>query len=182
MARVTRTRWIAEGLRVLAEEGDGALTVDALCQRLERTKGSFYHHFGGRAGYVEALLRSWERESTERLIATVEGEGNVQERLRRLNHEASEEADPRVERAIRAWAAREPRAREVQDRVDARRLEFLEGLIAERMGAGEEARTLARVFHLVFVGAQHLEPPFTGAELYRTFRFLDPLFERGGQG
>jgi hypothetical protein len=30
----------------------------------------------------------------------------------------------------------------------------------------------------MFVGAQHLDPPFTGIELYRTFRFLDPLLER----
>ena len=62
--------------------------------------------------------------------------------------------------------------------MDARRLRFLEELLAERMGKGEAARRMARVFQLVFVGAQHLDPPFTGAELYKTFRFLDPLLAR----
>jgi hypothetical protein len=61
--------------------------------------------------------------------------------------------------------------------VDSRRLSFLEELMAERMGEGEAARRMARVFQLMFVGAQHLDPPFTGTELYRTFRFLDPLLE-----
>lgn len=178
MTRISRAQWIDEGLRILSTEGDGALTVDALCQRLERTKGSFYHHFAGRDGYVEALLDEWERRSTDRLIAGVEAEGTVEERLRRLNHQASEEGDPALERAIRAWAAREPRARVAQDRVDTRRLRFMEQLMEERMGKGEAALHMARVFQLMFVGAQHLDPPFTGAELYRTFRFLDPLFDR----
>jgi AcrR family transcriptional regulator len=178
MKRVTRQDWIEEGFRVLSSEGDAALTVDLLCQRLERTKGSFYHHFAGREDYVDALLREWERRSTDRLIASVRSEAKAEERLRRLNHQASEGGDPGLERAIRAWSAREPRARAVQDRVDARRLGFLEELMAERMGQGEAAGRMARVFQLMFAGAQHLDPPFTGIELYRTFRFLDPLLER----
>ena len=49
------------------------------------------------------------------------------------------------------------------------------------MGPGLEARRLARVFQLVFVGAQHLEPPLEGRELYEIFRHLDPLFDLEGQ-
>lgn len=175
MARTSREDWIEEGFRILEADGDAALTVDALCERLDRTKGSFYHHFGSRDAYVAALLQAWERRSTDRLIASVEAEGTVEERLRRLNHQASEEGSPRLERAVRAWAAREPRARETQERVDLRRLHFLEDLVAERVGEGEHARRLARAFQLMFVGAQHLDPPFEGVELYRTFRALDPL-------
>lgn len=177
VARTSRDDWIEQGFRILEAEGDAALTVDALCDRLDRTKGSFYHHFRGRDGYVDALLDAWERRSTDRLIASVEAGGSVEERLRRLNHQASEEGEPRLERAVRAWAAREPRARTVQDRVDGRRLDFLEALMAERVGAGEGAERLARAFQLMYVGAQHLDPPFVGSELYRTFRVLTPLFD-----
>lgn len=180
MTRVTRDHWIQEGFRVLAEEGDGALTVDALCERLDRSKGSFYHHFDGRPGYVRTLLEAWEREATDRLIETGHADAPVEDRLRAVNRQASEMRNARLERAIRGWAAREPEAREVQDRVDRRRLAFLEELCAQRMGEGEEAKRLARVFQLAFVGAQHLDPPLEGDELYRTFRFLDPLFDMGG--
>lgn len=177
MARVTRDDWIEEGFHILVEEGDGALTVDALCARLDRTKGSFYHHFDGRASYVRALLEAWERQATDRLIETGRSDAPVEDRLRAVNRQASELRNARLERAIRGWAAREPVAGEVQDQVDRRRLAFLEELCAERMGEGDAARRLARVFQLAFVGAQHLDPPLEGEELYRTFRFLDVLFD-----
>jgi AcrR family transcriptional regulator len=177
MTRVTRDDWIEEGFRVLVEEGDGGLTVDALCARLDRSKGSFYHHFEGRPGYVHSLLESWERAATDRLIETGHADAPVEARMRAVNRQASELKNARLERAIRGWSAREPLAREVQDRVDRRRLAFLEELCVERMGESEDARRLARVFQLAFVGAQHLDPPLEGEELYRTFRFLDPLFD-----
>lgn len=177
MARVTRDDWIEEGFRILVDEGDGGLTVDALCARLDRSKGSFYHHFEGRPGYVRTLLETWERAATDRLIETGHSDAPVEDRLRAVNRQASELRNARLERAIRGWSAREPLARAVQDRVDRRRLAFLEELCAERMGDGERARRMARVFQLAFVGAQHLDPPLEGEELYRTFRFLDPLFE-----
>lgn len=180
MTRVTRDDWIEEGFRLLADEGDGALTVDALCERLDRSKGSFYHHFDGRQGYVRALLEAWERQATDRLIETGHADAPVEDRLRAVNRQASEMRNARLERAIRGWAVREPEARRVQDRVDRRRLAFLEELCAERMGEGDAARRLARVFQLAFVGAQHLDPPLEGEELYRTFRFLDPLFDLDG--
>ena len=180
VTRTSRRNWIHEGLRILAEEGDGALTVDALCARLDRTKGSFYHHFGGRPGFVEALLNEWERAATDRLIETGRGKGPVEDRLRSVNRQASELRNAPLERAIRGWASREALARTAQDRVDRRRLAFLEELCAERMGAGEAAKRLARVFQLAFVGAQHLDPPLEGEELYRTLRFLEPLFDLGG--
>lgn len=180
MTRVSRDDWIEEGLRILADEGDGSLTVDALCERLNRSKGSFYHHFSGRTGYVTALLEAWERRATDRLIEAGRGDAPVEDRLRAVNRLASELRNARLERAIRGWGAREPLAARAQDRVDRRRLGFLEELCAERMGPGDAAIRLARVLQLVFVGAQHVEPPMEGPELYATFRFLDPLFEMGG--
>lgn len=183
MTRTSRQDWVEEGFRLLADEGDGGLTVEALCDRLDRTKGSFYHHFPGRQGYVEALLEEWEERATDRLIETGRSGGPVEDRLRAVNRQASELRNARLERAIRGWAAREPLARRTQDRVDQRRLRFLEELCEERMGPGVAARRLARVLQLVFVGAQHLDPPLEGPELYETFRFLDPLFEgeEGGE-
>lgn len=178
--RIRREDWIEEGFRILADEGDGSLTVDALCERLGRSKGSFYHHFEGRPGFVRALLEEWERQATDRLIATGRAEGPVEDRLRAVNRQASELRNSRLERAIRGWAAREPEAAAAQARVDRKRLAFLEELCAERMGEGEAARSLARIFQLAFIGAQHLDPPLEGEALYRVFRFLEPLFDMGG--
>ncbi len=181
MARRSRKDWIEEGFRILAGEGDGGLTVDALCERLERTKGSFYHHFDGRPGYVEDLLAEWERQATDRIIASGSSDAPVKERLRAVNKQASELRNARLERAIRGWAAREPRARHAQDRVDRKRLEFLIELCTERMRDPDAAGMLAKVFQLALVGAQHLDPPLEGDDLYVTLRFLDPLFDVEGR-
>lgn len=177
MARRTREDWIEEGFRVLAGEGDAGLTVDALCERLDRSKGSFYHHFNGRPAYVEALLETWESQATDRFVEIGHAGGPVEHRLKAVNREASELRNAGVERAIRLWASTEPRARTAQDRVDRKRLALLEELCAERMQEGDASRRLARIFQLVFVGAQHLDPPLEGPELYGVFRFLDPLFD-----
>lgn len=181
MARRSREDWIEEGFRVLEAEGDSGLTVDALCERLDRTKGSFYHHFNGRPAFVRALLEEWETRATDRFIEIGHSGVPLEERLRSVNREASELRNAAVERAIRTWASTEPLARRTQDRVDGKRLDLLEELCAERMGTGEGATRMARVFQLMFVGAQHLDPPLEGAELYRAFRFLEPLFDVGGK-
>ncbi len=98
--------------------------------------------------------------------------------MRAVNRQASELRNARLERAIRGWAAREPRARDVQDRVDEKRLEFLVELCTARMRDREAAELLARIFQLTLVGAQHVDPPFEGEELYEALRFLDPLFDQ----
>ncbi len=182
MARRSQKDWIEEGFQILATEGDGGLTVDALCERLERTKGSFYHHFEGRPGYVEDLLAEWERQATDRIIASGSSDAPVRERLRAVNKQASELRNARLERAIRGWAAREPQARHAQDRVDRKRLEFLIELCTERMRDPDAAGMLAKIFQLALVGAQHLDPPLEGDDLYVTLRFLDPLFDVEGGG
>ncbi len=156
--------------------------MDALCERLNRSKGSFYHHFDGRGGYVEDLLAAWEGQATDRIIASGSSDAPVKERLRAVNRQASELRNARLERAIRGWAAREPRARRVQDRVDEKRLEFLVELCTARMRDREAAELLARIFQLTLVGAQHVDPPFEGEELYGALRFLDPLFDLAGHG
>jgi AcrR family transcriptional regulator len=51
--------WIQAGFAILAEEGMKALKIDRLCRRLGVTKGSFYWHFTGIAGYRAALVQAW---------------------------------------------------------------------------------------------------------------------------
>ena len=68
----SKQAWLDEGLRTLADEGAPALRIDRLAGRLGLSKGSFYHHFDGMAGYKDALLAHFEREHTSRFIDAVE--------------------------------------------------------------------------------------------------------------
>ena len=46
-------------MQLLSEEGPPALSLERLTEAAGRTKGSFYHHFQGRDGFLAALVAHW---------------------------------------------------------------------------------------------------------------------------
>lgn len=158
MARRVTTRrtpvdWCDAGLALLRDEGITAVTIDRLCELLGCTKGSFYHHFRDIAAFHEALLQRWEETLTGRPIAQAAVGRTAQQRLARLDA-AVIQLDHALDLAMRAWALRDPRARDAMARVDARRLDYLTGLLTE---AGvPQPRARAQLEYAAFVGAQQL--------------------------
>ncbi len=57
--RLSVDDWIQVGFAILADGGPNALRVDALCELLGVTKGSFYWHFTDLAAYRTALVEAW---------------------------------------------------------------------------------------------------------------------------
>jgi AcrR family transcriptional regulator len=51
--------WEQEALRVIADEGIGAVAVEPLARRMGITKGSFYWHFSSRESLLEQALLGW---------------------------------------------------------------------------------------------------------------------------
>ena len=154
MARTTRTDWLSAGLAVLRDEGERALTIERLCTTLDRTKGAFYHHFGGLDGFVEALLTHWSEEMTERIIREAEAERSPSQRGARLSALVLAQ-DHHIDRAIRAWSLRDERARAAMRRVDQRRAEFLTEL--HRAQGHPDPEALGQLEYAAFVGAQQLQ-------------------------
>ena len=77
MARITRERWLEEGLKLLAGKGFKHLTLSELLARLKVTHGSFYHHFRNRRDYTEALLQAWQQQMTVDVISGTEAIGDL---------------------------------------------------------------------------------------------------------
>jgi len=153
---VSKTEWLDAGLRILAEHGSPALTIERLTDALSLSKGSFYHHFGGVSGYRTALLAYIEAKSTTRIIDAVESADSPEQKLARLSELVlSESTDPTLEIAVRAWAQQDPEVREVQARMDRTRVEYLRDLMR---AAGREA-DLGDLIYLVLIGANHVLPP-----------------------
>jgi AcrR family transcriptional regulator len=149
-ARLGRDDWLAAARAALAESGVDAVRVEPLAQRLGITKGSFYWHFRDRPALLAALLEEWEKLATLAIIDEVEaGGGDASARLLRL-FLLTLDADPRLERQLRAWAAGDPAAAAIVERVDRRRLRYLRGLFAKLGFSSPEARTRA---HLVYYSA-----------------------------
>jgi AcrR family transcriptional regulator len=135
MAAETRTprhRWIEEGLQALAAGGPDAVRVEALAKTLGVTKGGFYGHFADRNALLEEMLDTWERASTDEVLARVESEGgDVKTKLRRAGALTFSDKLLPIDLAIRDWSRREPAVAERLRRVDNRRMDFLRSQFAE---------------------------------------------------
>jgi AcrR family transcriptional regulator len=122
-----------------------------LCVALQKTKGSFYHHFRDMDGYLTALLGHWEEELTEAPIRATGREPDPLERGARLAS-VVRGLDHRLDCAVRAWALRDERARAAMERVDRRRIDYIAELYRE--SGWRQPRLLAELRYLAFVGAQ----------------------------
>lgn len=143
--RLSRTAWIATGMRALAEDGPEALKAEPLARRLGTTKGSFYWHFRDVPEFHEALLAAWEEASDP----PEDTDGPAEARLRRLTGWLGR-PDPE-DVALRAW----PQARDTLARVDGARMDRLAELLAE---IGVRRPEMAQVLYATAVGMRSLSP------------------------
>lgn len=157
MARTSKADWIESGLVLLRTEGEHALTIERLCAALGRTKGSFYHHFESADVFASALLGVWEQRHTEAPIDVASREDTSAARRRTLD--ATVKAlDWPLDLAVRGWALRDPEAREVVARVDARRIAYLESLLPAHAPARARRTAIATLEYAAFLGAMQLDP------------------------
>jgi len=160
-----------DGLAILAESGIRTLTIDSLSARLGLSKGSFYHHFGGMAGYRQALLEYFEerenRDFIERANAAPQPAGEPRLRHMVADVMAAEGGRPDLENAVRSWASIDPVARAHLDRIDVARVAFLQEQF-EAMGLEPQAAAeFARIAHLMSLGAAQTLPPLAPPEIVR---------------
>lgn len=134
MARASRETWLAEGLVVLGDSGPAAISVELLSARLGVSKASFHWHFGDREAFLRELVAHWSERARD-------GDGR---------HLFT--ADPKVERAMRAWAVEDPAIADVVRGVDGARLAALARIYA----AAPEPDRAARLEYAAFVGATWL--------------------------
>lgn len=180
--RSTRSDWLALGLAALAEAGPEALTIDALCKRAGRTRGSFYHHFETSEAYLAALSEHWRERYTEEVIRRAQMRSSGMRKLDHLNTLAAD-LDQRVEQGMRRLAASDERVRATCRVVDAQRISYLARLYeqTERYSA-EEAGALARIEYAAFVGFQVIAPDTSRAELKAIYDELLRLTGRSARG
>jgi AcrR family transcriptional regulator len=155
VAPLTKEHYFEAAFDIIATEGFDALTITALCERLDVTIGSFYHHFKGSKAFLEAFYRYWETEHGYELVEQVRLEDDPLARLVLLKKLAG--ALPHdAEAAIRAWSRRHADAAAAQRRVDEARIDVLVDTL-RRLGLPPgRARTLGVMGVSVLVGAQQL--------------------------
>lgn len=174
-SRLGQQDYFDVALDILGKQGHEALTIAVLCEVLDVSKGSFYHHFGGWPGFMEALLNYWEQISAvqvDEMASRVEDPQARSGLLRKMSMAVNHDA----EAAIRVWARSERIAEQVQERVDKSRVEVITDLIALRLPR-PDARRLAELAHATLVGTQMTSRPFSNQLLMRQIKLLDSLIE-----
>ena len=173
--RSRRQDWLAEGLAILGTDGEPGLTIEGLCGRMSKTKGAFYHHFSSRTDFVGQLLEHWEQVFTARLIEDLAPLDDPRQRLCVLGARTAEEVDLRLERNIRVWGEREPLVRDVLERVDRVREDYLRAQFEAALGDASTARLAARAHMALLVGTQMLYQHLSRDELRQLNGFVDHL-------
>ncbi|MEM9422776.1 MAG: helix-turn-helix domain-containing protein [Pseudomonadota bacterium] len=162
--RIPKVAWLQAGLTVLSDIGPNGLTIERICTKINRSKGSFYFHFSSVDTYKEDLLSFWEEMHTD---AVEEGVREYQDPIaqRRALPGLAAVLSDKVERAIRLWSQLDEKARAATAQVDERRIAFVANIIMQTDNTTPAmARRLATIEYAAFLGFQHLLTDATEAE------------------
>jgi AcrR family transcriptional regulator len=166
-AKLDAAAWTDAGLSVLAESGVAAVRVEPLARRLAVTKGSFYWHFKDRADLLAAMLTSWRRQATSRIIERIERSQRAPlEKLRQLidlpvlGKNSARGAS--LELAIRLWAKSDASAAEAIVEIDQQRLAHIAGLL-KAAGVQDDAEAEGRAFlyYAYMLAEAFITPPLS---------------------
>lgn len=138
--QLTKAEWVRHGLRTLAEHGPNGLKAGAMAAALGVSRGSFYWHFADIADFKDQVLAAWAHGTTEGVRESLEASGDGADRLVQLMRRVFG-ARRDLDRAVRAWAAGEPRIAALVAEVDVKRAALVADLLR---AAGAPEATIER--------------------------------------
>jgi AcrR family transcriptional regulator len=143
--------WLDQGLRTLVKSGFTALKAEPLAKAMGVSRGSFYWHFADIAAFHAAILKHWREVAAEQVIAGLEASAGEIDPVSLLLRRAFG-SKPALEKAVRSWAAADPKARAAVQAIDRRRLSYIETLL-KRAGLSDHAALgRAQILYWAFVG------------------------------
>jgi AcrR family transcriptional regulator len=160
--QLSASDWVDAGLKALASRGFTALKAEPLAKALRVSRGSFYWHFADIAAFHTAILAHWHEVAAEQIIANVEAASNNEDPLALLLRRVFGERLT-LERAVRTWASVDLAARAAVQAIDRRRLNYVEGLLAQAGLPVELARARAQILYWAFLGFALSDQPLPKA-------------------
>ena len=153
--KVTRQDRLNVALDVLISHGVDQVKVLALADRMGVSRSSFYWYFNSRQDLLDGLLARWQSSNTAAIIrqselpaATITGAVcNVHRCVANPGL-----FDTALDFAVRDWARRSGKVRQILDQSDARRIEALTVMFTRYGYSQIEALTRARVLYYMQLG------------------------------
>ena len=147
MQKISKNEWLLTGLKVLEENGVGALRVEHLAKELGVSKSGFYWHFKNRNDLREQMLNYWASEFTTAVTLNPSVlEGTPRERLENAMVMILDHNLTRYEVPMRSWAAEDPKIASIVRKIYKQRTDFI-GQIFEDLGfKGDELKMWTQLF------------------------------------
>lgn len=168
MGRLDKNSWLLAGLKILESEGFSRITIDSLCEKQKRSKGSFYFHFKNIDGYIEGLMKYWVQEYTMSFIKKTEKKKSPVQKYKTLIDMAIK-APYKVEQVIRAWGYSNSIVKEHVQNVDKIRLEYVANLKKEVGDDDETSNHAAILEYAILIGIQQLYPDISKNKLAKIY-------------
>ena len=146
--RLNRHDWLEAALAVLVNEGIQAVRIERLAASLGVTRGSFYHHFEGRAELQQSLLEDWQAGAADRIVEQVAAlQLDPKTTLLALSRAIRNSEAARHDAAFRNWALHDDQAMAVVRKTDETRLGFVRDQFARAGYTGMDLENRARLFY-----------------------------------
>ena len=168
--RLTKQGWLDIGMVAMSETGPDGLTIDAICARAGKTRGSFYHHFKSTDIYLNELVLWWKKCFTLDVIEKTEKHTKPSGKHDNLNQLAAH-LDPKAEQAFRQLAARDKHAAQIVREVDDIRIAYLTRLYQHSsLYDDAQAAIIAKTEYAAWVGFQLIEPDASPAQMLEMYQ------------
>ena len=152
-ARKSREDFITAALEILAEKGsEKALTLDALCEKLAVSKGSFYWHFKNRQALIDTLVEAWAGGFHENIHRGIQqaAQHRPRDTFDSIIQFWLDGSFVRMDAVMRDWARQEPAVAEAVARADRLLLAFLREQFEALGHSTQDAHRRARL--LIAIG------------------------------
>ena len=141
--------WLDQGLKALAQRGFTALKAEPLAKAMGVSRGSFYWHFADIGAFHAAILKHWREVAAEQVIAGLESTEDNPVSLLLRGAFGSRQT---LERAVRSWAAIDPKARAAVQAIDRRRVDYVAHMLRQAGVKPDLAAIRAQILYWAFLG------------------------------
>lgn len=167
--RFNKNDWISLGLQALSTNGAGALTIEELCEKAIKTKGSFYFHFKTIEEFLISLTHEWLDTYTTKITQTT----NTQSQKLDFLNQLAARIDLDLETGIRQLASRNEQVQEIVKQADDTRIKWLAELYSNSGSYNKsDALALANIEIAAFTGFKLIKPdmqPSEARDFYDSF-------------
>jgi AcrR family transcriptional regulator len=153
--KVTAADWLKIALRTLIGEGVEQVRILPLAKKLGVSRSSFYWYFKDREDLLNKLLEYWKNKNSASIVSrSCRDSASITDALIYLFECWIDETiyDPRLDFAIREWARRSRKIKEIVVRSDDERVAAIAAMFRRHGFPDQDAFIRARIVYYMQIG------------------------------